>query len=81
MSVGKNIPWKKRGREAISSSIQYYWLFGRISSGEEEKGTEIFWKIIKIIRKNLSGGRISSCREIYTPPGLDNIWLLVYCDI
>ena len=42
-------------------------LLGKISSGEEGKGTEITGKKIKIKQSGL--GRISSCRELYTPLG------------
>ena len=62
IAVGKNITWKKRGSNIIFPFIIR--LLGRISSGEEGKGTEI----LGIKKLNLKKGgmeRISSCRELY----------------
>ena len=68
-AVGKNITWKKGIGEAISSSL-YNIILGRISSGE--KGTEISGrKIIFFFKCGL--GRMSSCRELYTPMPLNQL--------
>ena len=40
-------------------------LYGRLSSGEEEKGTKIFGKKIKSLKNG--GGEEYHCRELYTP--------------
>ena len=53
-----------RGSNIICSMILR--LYGRLSSEEEGKGTGILGKKIQILKK-WGWGRISNCKELYTP--------------
>ena len=66
MVVVKNITWKKRERGSNIIFPIILRLLGGISSGEEGKETEILWEKSRF-KNNLGWGRISSCRELYTP--------------
>ena len=64
MAVRKNIVREKKGK-----GKQYHLSYNSKAVGknlESRKGTDIFGKKTKIKIKNRMG-RISSCREIYTP--------------
>ena len=62
MAVGKNITWKKERRNNIPFPIILRQL-GIISSGEEDGN----FGEDKKYSKKLGWGRISSCKELYTP--------------
>ena len=57
MAVGKNIAWKKRERGSNITFSIIFGLFGRISSWEKRKGTEISGKKI-FLKKNRGGDDI-----------------------
>ena len=66
MAVAKNVRWKKRESGSNNIFPLLFKLLGRISSWEKVKRTEIIEKKTRF-KKNWEWGRISSCRELYTP--------------
>ena len=55
MVVGKNIKWEKREKGSNIIFAIILMLLGRISSGEERKGTEILGKKNQDLKKNGDG--------------------------